>query len=134
MDIANDKPSSTQRRGAQRRAKHGRRGRPATNPDRWPRTYREMLARARGDRAKVAEANRWARERGLELDPLAVLAEQAGRELHATPAQTTELPDAGPVIDGTYTQVAAAEPAPELDDQAAAEPAPELDDQAAAEP
>ncbi|MCE9674080.1 hypothetical protein LY474_40455, partial [Myxococcus stipitatus] len=42
--------------------------------------------------------------------------------------------DAGPVIDGTYTQVAAAEPAPELDDQAAAEPAPELDDQAAAEP
>lgn len=85
-------------------------GRPASNPARWPREYRDKLRAAGTDVAAITRANEWARRMGVPLD---AAAERAERSAPPRPLSTAvnavnlsaEL-TGRPVVDVPYTQVA----------------------------
>ncbi|AGC45454.1 hypothetical protein MYSTI_04154 [Myxococcus stipitatus DSM 14675] len=82
---ASAQPSATA--GTPRRAKSSRRkrgasrgGRPASNPARQARSYRDMLRAAGADVEAICEANDWARQHGVPLDGAAELVERHAQE------------------------------------------------------
>jgi len=85
----------------------GKRGRPASSPDRWPRSYREMLRRAGDDVDAITKANGWARAHGVPVDAMAGALERAAKERPLTP-MPAEVPEAsGPVLDVPFSRVEA---------------------------
>ncbi|MBZ4422017.1 hypothetical protein [Myxococcus sp. RHSTA-1-4] len=116
------------RREAGRGAKGGR---PATNPGRWPRTYREMLRKAGSDVAAIVKANAWGRAHGVALEGAAELVERNAP--HAlTPAADEDPAATGPVVDVPFSRVDAppaedgTPPTPPADAGAPGAAAPEL--------
>jgi hypothetical protein len=78
-------------------------GRPATNPSRWPREYRDKLRKAGSDLGAIVRANQWAREHGVPVEPAAELLERNARNFAPAPAAQASTP--GPVLDVPFSQV-----------------------------
>jgi|GEM_PF-6331730 len=89
-------PARRAKSSRSKRSPARRGGRPASNPQRQARTYRDMLRAAGSDVAAICAANAWARAHGVPLDGPAELVELHSRQQAAPPPPSAPPPAAPP--------------------------------------